>query len=85
MTLVPFRAVGGAIICDHGPLTLADARSLAEFYRREQAGLGPGTRLAVLCAERARALAGAVHEARLWRRAAGWADPEAADGRPNHA
>jgi hypothetical protein len=85
MTRAPYRAIGGAIITDHGPVTLAAARALAEFYHHEQAGLRPGARLAVLCAERARALAGAVHEAQLWRRAAGWTNPEAADRRTSHA
>jgi hypothetical protein len=79
MTRPPFRAIGGAIIADHGPLTLAAARALAAFYNREQASLRPGTHLADLCADRARALGAAADDAALWRRAAGWSDPEAAD------
>jgi hypothetical protein len=85
MTPPPFRAIGGAIVADHGTITLAAARALAVFYDREQARLRPGTRLAMLCARRARALAGAADDATLWRRAAGWTDPEAADRGPTHA
>jgi hypothetical protein len=75
----PFRAVGGTILADHGPMRLAQARALAAFYAREAARQRQGSRAAGLCAERCRALAHAADDAARWRRAAGWTDPEMAD------
>ncbi len=79
----PFRHIGGALIADHGPLTLAQARGLAAFYREEAAqaaerGSPEGVRV---CQRRAVALAESIRAAETWRRAAGWRDPDAADGR----
>ena len=73
----PFRAIGGAIHADHGPLTLAQARDLAQFYHRE--AMRSPAAIAVVCRARARALNRAVAASFAWRRAAGWSDPFAAD------
>lgn len=77
----PYRHIGGGVIADHGPISLAAARDLARFYLREskcEPNTG-GTERSRLCAARARALNQAVEEAARWRRAAGWRDPDAAD------
>jgi hypothetical protein len=79
MAAAHFRAIGGAILADHGPMRLAQARAMAVFYACEAARLGESSRAAGLCAERCRALSGAADDAARWRRAAGWADPEMAD------
>ncbi len=81
MSGAPFRHIGGAVIADHGPLSLADAEAHARFYAQEATALrGAGVqRLAELCADRADALRTAIEAARCWRRAAGWADPGRAD------
>jgi hypothetical protein len=77
----PFRAIGGAVVADHGPIPLAAARRLSLFYATEalhcrRQGHRDG---AAVCASRAKALREAVAAAEVWRRAAGWADPDAAD------
>ncbi len=76
-----FAHVGGAVITDHGQIPLAAARALAAFYAREARDcVQGGAELAArLCARRALALDQAAHDATLWRRAAGWRDPDAAD------
>jgi hypothetical protein len=76
-----FRHIGGAVIGDCGPLSLAQARDLVRFYAREALHCqAAGERaLARVCAGRALGLHTAVGEADLWRRAAGWRDPDAAD------
>jgi hypothetical protein len=76
-----FAHVGGAVVSDHGPITLAAARALAAFYAREaRSCLQGGAELAArLCARRALALDQAATDAARWRRAAGWRDPDAAD------
>jgi hypothetical protein len=74
----PFRALGGAILADHGPIRLSDARALMVVYMREADANQGGWR--DVCAARAQALAVAVTHATEWRRAAGWGDPEQADG-----
>ena len=81
MTAAPYRHIGGAIAADHGRLSLAAAAASAGFYAQEVAGLNEaGTlRWARVCAEREEALRSAISEARRWRRAAGWADPDKAD------
>ena len=81
MTDPAYGHIGGAVVCDHGPLTLAEARDLSIFYAGEadhcftmgeiHAGLA--------CAGRAAALRQVADDAARWRRAAGWRDPEAAD------
>jgi len=82
MSGVPHRHIGGAIIADHGPLSLAAARDLSRFYTLEadvcvrEGAAG----MARLCTRRAQALRAAVEAATLWRRAAGWRAPDAADG-----
>ena len=77
MSGVFYRAIGGMVATDHGPLALGEARDLALLYARDAAvAEGPWRRL---CAERARAMAGAANEASDWRRAAGWANPDEAD------
>jgi hypothetical protein len=77
MSPLPCRAIGGAVITDHGTLTLAEATALTRFYAAEAASAGGSWR--ATCAERARTLLAARMEATLWRRAAGWADPLDAD------
>ncbi len=79
MSGAPFRAIGGAIISDHGAIALAEVRSLAAFYAREAKSPFAGATWRRLAGARARALERAAAEAEGWRRAAGWTDPEAAD------
>ena len=81
MSGAPFRHIGGAVIADHGPLSLAAAEASARFYSDEASALRDACahRLAGLCAEREDALRAAIDAARSWRRAAGWADPHDAD------
>lgn len=77
MTGAPFRAIGGSVVADHGPIALADARALQTFYAGEADHAGETwTRRAV---ERSHALADAVKDAERWRRAAGWTNPDDAD------
>jgi len=72
-----FRHIGGAIIADHGRVTLAAARASALFYAMEA---GSETRAASgECQRRSHALKCAIDAASLWRRAAGWNDPDLAD------
>lgn len=82
MSAAPFAHAGGAVIADHGPLALAASRALIGFYDVEArlAAKDGAPRWARLCARRALALAAAAGAADRWRRAAGWADPDAADG-----
>jgi len=76
-----FGHVGGSVFADHGALSLTQARTLVVFYAREaEASMARGEAAAArLCARRALALHAAAEGAALWRRAAGWRDPEAAD------
>jgi hypothetical protein len=77
MSPANFRHIGGAVIADHGRVTLAQARALALFYAWEA---GSETRGASgECRRRAHALERAVAGASSWRRAAGWKDPDLAD------
>ncbi len=80
MNGAPFRHIGGAVIADHGALSLAAARRVAAFYRREaeHPGAAATPALARLCLERARNLDAAATAAIEWRRAAGWSDPDQA-------
>lgn len=78
--MTPFRAIGGMVVADHGPIRLAEARALAAAYAREAAT--GGGRWKALCLRRAEALATAVRDATDWRRAAGWAEPDRADSAP---
>ena len=81
MTGAPFSHIGGGVIADHGPIALAGARALIEFYRLEArlATRDGAAGWAGRCEGRAVALHGAHEAAIRWRRAAGWADPDAAD------
>jgi hypothetical protein len=79
MSGASFRAVGGAIVSDHGAMALAEVRSLAVFYASVAKSPFAGATWRRLADERARALERAATDAERWRRAAGWADPEAAD------
>ncbi|HEY2480767.1 MAG TPA: hypothetical protein VGI30_01050 [Caulobacteraceae bacterium] len=79
MSPAPFRAVGGAVLSDHGVIALAEVRALVAFYAAEAASAVNGAVWRRQAAERARALELAVAGAESWRRAAGWADPGAAD------
>ena len=79
MNEAPFRAVGGAVLADHGVIALAEARALARFYDREVATLSATSAAAQVCIQRRDALDRAARDAWLWRRAAGWAEPDAAD------
>jgi hypothetical protein len=81
MNGAPFRAIGGAVVADHGPLSLAEARALARFYASEAGHWRDldGRAASDACARRAGTLRDAVTAAEMWRRAAGWADPDAAD------
>jgi hypothetical protein len=80
----PIRHLGGHIMTDHGPLSLAAARGLAAFYRQESKACRAAGAVAweTSCENRAEDLERAVAEAALWRRAAGWGDPDAADAAP---
>jgi hypothetical protein len=81
MNGAPYRHIGGMVMADHGPLSLAGARALVAFYRAEarysRALDDPATSRG--CAVRADVLSRAVTAAEAWRRAAGWTEPEAAD------
>jgi hypothetical protein len=81
MTPVRFAHIGGSVIADHGPVSLAVARALAETYRREGIHEAKNGRAvaALVCADRAQSLAVAVTAATQWRQAAGWGDPDSAD------
>jgi hypothetical protein len=79
MSGAPFRAIGGAVVSDHGAMALAEARTLATFYAFEANSPFTGAVWRRMADERARALERAATDAERWRRAAGWADPEAAD------
>jgi hypothetical protein len=81
--VTPYRAIGGMVTADHGPIRLGEARALAAAYARE-AALATGA-WRTLCLARAEALARAVREATDWRRAAGWAEPDAADAHAGRA
>ena len=72
-----FRHIGGAVVADHGAITLAEARALAVFYQREACSQTRGA--SDECWRRANALENAVADASAWRRAAGWINPELAD------
>jgi hypothetical protein len=78
---IPFRHIGGAVVADHGGLTLTSARGLARFYRSESDhwSASGAADLALACMRRSTALLDAVARAETWRRAAGWVDPEDAD------
>lgn len=77
-----FAHLGGAVVCDHGPLSLRDARSLAVFYADEadHCRAAGAIKAGLVCTARAAALSVAAVAAARWRRAAGWRNPEAADG-----
>jgi len=81
MNVAPYRHIGGTVIADHGPLSLAAARALERFYRAEADHRRALDDIATsrTCATRAHALSQAVAAAAAWRRAAGWSDPETAD------
>ena len=79
MNEAPFRAVGGVVLADHGVIALAKARALARFYAREVAALPATSTAARICILRRDALDRAAREVGLWRGAAGWAEPDAAD------
>jgi len=79
VTRPPFAAIGGQVISDHGPLTLAEARRLVHAYLAE-AELASG-RWRAICLRRAATLAEAIRESGRWRRAAGWRSPDEADAR----
>jgi hypothetical protein len=81
MKVAPFRHIGGAVIADHGPLSLAAAEASKRFYAEEASAYGQvgALRFARLCVARRDALGEAIAEASRWRRAAGWADPNQAD------
>ncbi|MGH7022248.1 MAG: hypothetical protein ACREEB_01510 [Caulobacteraceae bacterium] len=78
MSEAPYRAIGGMVVADHGPIALRQARDLAASYARDANGGGGWS---ARCAARAEALAMAINDASNWRRAAGWADPDEADRR----
>jgi hypothetical protein len=81
MSAPPFRHIGGAVIADHGPIGLGEARGLAKLYALEAAHLAEHDRIAWsrACAARAEALDAAIVAACRWRRAAGWRDPDMAE------
>lgn len=81
MKSAPFRAIGGAVVADHGPVPLALARRLGQFYASEALHWRSqdSRDAAEACGRRANVLREAVAATETWRRAAGWADPDAAD------
>lgn len=81
MKAAPYRHAGGALVCDHGPLTLAGARALAAFYAHEADYWQAKSKSAMsrACARRAQTLTDAADDAVLWRRAAGWSNADLAD------
>ncbi|HEY5105304.1 MAG TPA: hypothetical protein VII73_00885 [Caulobacteraceae bacterium] len=85
MRAARYAHIGGAILTDHGPIGLGQARDLAAFYRREASfsAASNAPMAAQTCMARAVALGVAAHAAAAWRRAAGWGDPEQADRLPD--
>jgi hypothetical protein len=79
--VAPYRHIGGAIVADHGPIGLGEARALARFYAREAKSGAQAPALARACVNRARTLRAAARAAARWRLAAGWRLPEEADER----
>jgi hypothetical protein len=81
MTGARYRHIGGAVIADHGPISLAAARNMAQFYAGQslEHGARGALRAAQECEARSRSLSEAVGAAISWRRAAGWTDPDMAD------
>ncbi len=75
----PFRHIGGAIVADHGAVALTSARALSKLYQERAAAEIFLGRTDDQLKARARSLDGAIAQAVIWRRAAGWTDPEAAD------
>jgi len=73
--------MGGAIVTGYGAIGLAQAQRLAAFYAAEalHSRLDGAHAAARLCEERSADLRAAIAAATLWRRAAGWREPEAAD------
>ncbi len=41
-TDAPFAHIGGAVIADHGPIALGEARALTAFYAAEALAAGEG-------------------------------------------
>ncbi len=80
MSPATFRHIGGAVLADHGRVTLSEARTLATFYAREARSQTPA--VSDECRRRANALQAAAAAASTWRRAAGWHDPDRADRPP---
>src|SRR5271155_5020414 len=64
----PFRAIGGAVIADHGPIRLAEARRLSQFYAIEALHCRDqgSPDASALCGRRAQALREAVAAAEIW-------------------
>jgi len=81
LNAAPFWHAGGALLSDHGPIGLTQARTLIRFYGREALDLAAAGDMATasMCARRALRLHAAMKLAERWRRAGGWADPDAAD------
>ena len=81
MTPARYAHIGGALIADHGRMSLAQARDLVAFYRRQSADEARQGRpvMAGICEQRAHTLETLAAAASRWRRAAGWADPDLAD------
>jgi hypothetical protein len=77
----PFSHIGGAVIADHGPIGLVEARKLASFYSAEAKAADEAGAAGWVgqCSGRALALDVAAEAAARWRRAAGWADPRTAN------
>ncbi len=80
----PFRHIGGAIVANHGALALTSAQAMSKIYQQRAAAEISLGRTDDQLNARARSLDGAIAEAIIWRRAAGWTDPEAADRSSSH-
>ena len=63
MTDAPFRAIGGSVVTDHGPIALGEARAFVRFYSDEAAAAGNGAPWRRLAARRARALSETADQA----------------------
>ncbi len=81
VTAARYVHVGGAILTDHGPIGLGQARHLVAFYEREASlTVAPHpSAWAQTCTTRAETLGAIACAAVAWRRAAGWTDPDQAD------
>ena len=74
-----FRHIGGAIVSDCGAIPIAAARTLCRLYQKQGEMHARADAEGERYNTQVRSLDRVITEAAIWRRAAGWSDPEAAD------